>query len=78
MKIAVCEDQVVQINLLNAQIKNWAKENNINISIDNFSTAESFLFKWSEYDRVMNKFNCSGLFALILGIKEIMTYNTIQ
>ena len=51
MKIAVCEDQVVQINLLNAQIKNWAKENNINISIDNFSTAESFLFKWSEYDK---------------------------
>ena len=51
MKIAVCEDQVVQVNLLNAQIKNWAKKNDINISIDNFSTAESFLFKWSEYDK---------------------------
>ena len=51
MNIAVCEDQVVQINLLNAKIKNWARENYIDISIDNFPTAESFLFEWSEYDK---------------------------
>ena len=51
MKIVVCEDQAVQIDLLNSQIKNWAKEYDIDISIDNFSTAESFLFQWSEYDK---------------------------
>ncbi len=51
MKIAVCEDQVAQINLLNIKIKSWAKEKDINISIDNFSTAESFLFQWSDYDK---------------------------
>ena len=42
MKIAICEDQVVQINFLNNHIKQWAKEKEINISIDNFTSAESF------------------------------------
>lgn len=51
MKIAVCEDQVAQSDLLNIQIKNWAKEKYISISIDNFATAESFLFQWSDYNK---------------------------
>lgn len=51
MKVAVCEDEVIQINLLNNQIENWAKEKGIDISIDNFKTAESFLFQWSDYDK---------------------------
>ncbi len=51
MKIAVCEDQVTQINILNKQIENWSKDNNVNISIENFTTAESFLFQWSDYDK---------------------------
>ena len=51
MKIAVCEDQAVQSDLLNTQIKNWANERDINISIDNFETAESFLFQWSDYNK---------------------------
>ena len=49
MKVAICEDQVVQINLLNNYIKKWAKEKDIEISIDNFTNAESFLFEWSDY-----------------------------
>lgn len=51
MKIAVCEDQATQINLLNKQIENWSKDNKVNISIENFTTAESFLFQWSDYDK---------------------------
>ena len=51
MNIAICEDEAVQAELLNIQIKNWASENNINISIDNFENAESFLFKWWDYDK---------------------------
>lgn len=51
MNIAVCEDQTLQLDLLNTQIKNWAKEKKVNISIDNFINAESFLFQWSDYDQ---------------------------
>ena len=51
MNIAVCEDQIAQTNLLINQIKDWTKANGINISIDNFETAESFLFQWSDYNK---------------------------
>ena len=51
MKIAICEDQVIQIDLLNEQIKKWAKEKDIDILIDNFTTAEAFLFEWSDYNK---------------------------
>ncbi len=51
MRIAICEDQVVQIDLLNNQIKEWAKGRNVNISIHNFTTAEAFLFEWADYDK---------------------------
>ena len=51
MNIAACEDQTLQLDLLNTQIKNWAKEKKVNISIDNFINAESFLFQWSDYDQ---------------------------
>ncbi len=51
MKIAICEDEVVQIKLLNDHIKNWANEKNIDIAIDNFTSAEEFLFEWVDYDK---------------------------
>ena len=51
MILLLCEDQVAQSDLINTPIKNWAKEKDINISIDNFATAESFLFQWSDYNK---------------------------
>lgn len=51
MQVAICEDQVIQSDLLNIQIENWAKERGTNILVDNFSTAESFLFQWADYDK---------------------------
>ncbi|MCF0146792.1 MAG: response regulator transcription factor [Clostridium sp.] len=51
MKIAICEDQDVQINLLNNHIHNWAKEKDTKISIDTFNSAEEFLFEWSDYNK---------------------------
>lgn len=51
MKIAICEDKVIQINLLNNKIKKWSNEKGVKVSIDNFKSAESFLFKWDDYER---------------------------
>lgn len=51
MKVAICEDQSEQIDLLNNKIKKWAKDKDINISIDDFTSAESFLFQWLDYDK---------------------------
>ncbi len=55
MKIAICEDQIEQSNLLTSQIQNWAKQNKVDISIDKFVSAEAFLFEWvdeNKYDIV--------------------------
>lgn len=51
MRIAICENQIEQANLLNKQIKKWSKTKNLNISIDTFTNAESFLFQWLDYDK---------------------------
>ena len=51
MKIAICEDQAVQVNLLNNKIKKWADDYDIEVTINNFTTAESFLFEWEDYDK---------------------------
>ena len=51
MKIAVCEDEAVQVNLLNNKIKKWANDYDIEVTINNFTTAESFLFEWEDYDK---------------------------
>ena len=51
MKIAICEDQAVQVNLLNNKIKKWANDYDIEGTINNFTTAESFLFEWEDYDK---------------------------
>lgn len=51
MKIAICEDQAVQVNLLNNKIKKWANDYDIEATINNFTTAESFLFEWEDYDK---------------------------
>ena len=51
MKIAICEDQAVQVNLLNNKIKKWDNDYDIEVTINNFTTAESFLFEWEDYDK---------------------------
>ena len=51
MKIAICEDQAVQVNLLNNKIKKWANDYDIEVTINNFTTAESFLFEWEDYEK---------------------------
>ncbi len=51
MKIAVCDDQSIQVDLINDYIKEWAKKSGINVYIDNFSSGESFLFEWDDYNK---------------------------
>ena len=51
MKIAICENQVIQINLLNNKIKKWSEEKGVKVTIDNFKSAETFLFKWEDYEK---------------------------
>lgn len=51
MKIAVCDDHEIQLDLINKYIKEWATVNEVDIFIDNFKSAESFLFEWEDYEK---------------------------
>ena len=51
MKIAICEDNIDEFNIIHKYIMNWADENNININVDKFQSAESFLFEWTDYNK---------------------------
>lgn len=42
MKIAICDDEIYQIDLLKKLIAVWAKNNNIKIKINTYNSAEDF------------------------------------
>lgn len=47
INIAICDDEKVQVELLEKYVINWAKENGIRIEVELFFNAESFEFLWS-------------------------------
>lgn len=47
MRIAICDDELFQIQLMETYIKKWATQNNIVINLCTFPNAESFFFEWS-------------------------------
>lgn len=47
INIAICDDEKLQVDLLEKYVISWASNNNILINIDCFYNAESFEFKWS-------------------------------
>ena len=48
MRIAICDDEKVQQDLLKNYIEEWAIENAEKIVINCFQSAEQFLFSWEE------------------------------
>lgn len=48
MKVAICDDEKVQQELLKGYVEKWAEKNEIKIGIQCFMSAEEFLFAWEE------------------------------
>lgn len=73
MRIAICDDEILQLELLNNYVEKWATEGKVNCNIELFSSGESFHFHWledSSYDILlldiqMNKLNGIELAKLI-------------
>ena len=56
MRIAICDDEILQLELLKHYVEKWADEEGINPSIELFKSAESFHFEWledSSYDIIL-------------------------
>ena len=45
--IAICDDETVQVELLEKYVKSWAKKHDVKIEVELFYNAESFDFAWS-------------------------------
>lgn len=48
MNIGICDDDLIQLKLLNSFCLNWSKINNIDVKIYTFISAESFLFQYED------------------------------
>lgn len=48
MYIAICDDEQMTVLDTEKQIKQWAKARKVSVSISKFSSAEEFLFHWSD------------------------------
>ena len=56
MKIAICDDEVLQLELLSHYVERWADKEEIYYSVELFESAESFHFQWLEdasYDLIL-------------------------
>lgn len=73
MRIAICDDEILQLELLNNYVEKWAAEEKVDCNIELFRSGESFHFHWledSSYDILlldiqMNKLNGIQLAKLI-------------
>ena len=48
MRVAICDDEQVQLELLEKYLSEWGKERSILIETSLFLSGESFLFSWAE------------------------------
>lgn len=48
MKIAICDDEDVQVKFLSMLIQKWADKNKKSVSIKAFNSADAFKFSWIE------------------------------
>lgn len=55
IKIAICDDNLIQIDIIEKYIYNWSKQNKIEAKIEKFASGEAFLFSIEEeidYDAI--------------------------
>jgi len=72
MRIAVCEDEAAQRQLLGGYVQEWAEETQVRTDVAFFDSGESFLFAWEDdkaYDLVMLDIEMGKLSGIDLAIK---------
>lgn len=64
LNIAICDDEKIEVELLNTYVKNWAKRNRIKLEIEFFYSGESFEFQWQadkSYDILLLDIEMPGI-----------------
>lgn len=76
--IAICDDEIAEVKYLAMVVNNWARLNNIIVTISTFNSAESFLFQYADdkscdillLDIQMNNMNGVELAKKVRSISE--------
>lgn len=72
IRIAVVDDEKIQVELLEKYLQNWAQKKDIKAIVESFYNAESFEFSWSmdkKYDILLLDIQMSGLNGIELAKK---------
>ena len=80
MRVAICDDEEVQQQLLKNYLKEWAALNEVVIEIKLFQSGENFLFLWEDdrdYDLLIFDIEMGKLSGMELAIKIREQDNTI-
>ncbi len=79
INIAICDDEKLQVDLLEKYVRSWTSKNNILVNIEAFYNAESFEFNWSmdkKYDILLLDIEMPGKNGVELA-KRIRTEDDI-
>ena len=79
INIAICDDEKIQVDLIEKYVRCWASNNNRLVHIETFYNAESFEFKWSmdkKYDILLLDIEMPGKNGIELA-KQIRTEDDI-
>ena len=78
--IAICDDEQIERNYLSGLVKNWAINRDISISINDFSSAEGFLFSSEDkaFDILLLDIEMEGMDGVTLAKKIRLSNKEIQ
>lgn len=80
-KIAICDDAFTDLHYIQQCLHEWANHNHVPISVDSFSSAESFLFHYTDqkdYDIVLLDIEMKEMNGITLAKKIRQSNPTVQ
>lgn len=80
-KIAICDDSDIDRKYVNDMVSHWAKDNGYMIHVDEFPSAESFLFKYedeNDYDIILLDIEMDGMDGVTLAKRLRKVNENIQ
>lgn len=81
LNIAICDDELIEIEYLTSLVQEWAKANKTSVNISGFVSAEAFLFKYEEdksFDILLLDIQMKAMDGIELAEKIRETNNSVQ
>ena len=80
-RIAICDDEQLDIKYIKELLHIWQEETNISLQIETFTSAENFLFHYAEdklYDIILLDIELGGMDGVTMAKKIRKENKTVQ